>query len=217
MGGILCSTIVSWIIDEQNKQKEKRDREEQRKYIFSSAKNIFIRLFERELYEISNYYAKHRIKHSVGWIKEEINLQEMSEKLVWLLNEIEIAEEDEQKEDILVITVESMRRDEDKKNKLVKNNEFYYRSLHQALSELSTFYSTYMIAGILNEEQIELLKELTWDIHDILLYEPDIGVDDGTILMFKKNLFEKMCQYLSVFGIGENDKVHVHYKGVFEI
>lgn len=53
-GGILCSTIVSWIIDEQNKNKEKRAREEQRKYIFSSVKNSFIRLFERELFQLSN-------------------------------------------------------------------------------------------------------------------------------------------------------------------
>ena len=127
----------------------------------------------------------------------------MSEKLVWLLNEIEMAEEDERKEDILVITVESMRRDEDKKNKLVKNNEFYYRSLHQSLSELSTFYSTYMIAGILNEEQIELLKELTWDIHDILLYEPDIGVDDGTILYLKRICLRKCASIFQFLVLGK--------------
>ena len=214
-GGVLCSTIVSWYIDVQNKNKEQSDREEQRKYIFSSAKNSFRRLFERELFEISNYYAKCRVKHSVGWIKEELDLPEMSKKLVWLLDEIEIAEENERKDDILIITLESMKRDEEKRKHLVKNNELYYRSLHQALSELSTFYSTYMIAGLLNEEQIELLKELTWDIHDILLYEPEIGLDDGMILVFKKSLFEKTHQYLSVLDIEENEKVYVHYKNVF--
>ena len=214
-GGIFCSTIVSWIIDEQNKNKEKRAREEQRKYIFSSVKNSFIRLFERELFQLSNYYAEFMVKKPVKWIKEEINLPEMSKKLVWLLNEIEMAEEDEREGDILIITLESVRRDEEKRKYLVKNNEFYYRALHQILSELSTFYSTYMIAGLLNEEQIELLKELTWDIHDVMLFEPDIGVDDGTILVFKKSLFEKMSQYFSVFSILENEKVHVHYKDVF--
>ena len=40
-GGILCSIIVSWIIEVRNKGKEKRDKEEQRKYILTSARNRF--------------------------------------------------------------------------------------------------------------------------------------------------------------------------------
>lgn len=139
----------------------------------------------------------------------------MSKKLVWLITEIEIAEEKERESEITLITSESLKRDEAKSKRLVIKNELYYRALHQALSELSTFYGTYMIAGILTEEQIELLKELTWDIHDILLFKPDSGVDVETILAFKKNLFEKMCQYLSIFNILENDKMCVHYKDIF--
>ena len=214
-GGIFCSTIVSWIIDEQNKNKELREREEQRKYVFSSVKNSFIRLFERELLVISSYYAEYITRHSNKWVKEEITLPEMSKKLVWLLSEIEMEEEKQKECDTLIITLESLKLDEEKKKYLVTDNELYYRLLHQSLSELSTFYNTFLIAGLLNEEQIEQLKELTWDIHDVLLYEPNIGVDDGTILVFKKTLFEKMCQYLSVFDILENEKVNVHYKDVF--
>lgn len=70
-GGILCSTIVSYVIDKQNKKREQRDREEQRKYIFSSVKNNFMRLFERELFEISDYYAKYMMEYSGSWKKKK--------------------------------------------------------------------------------------------------------------------------------------------------
>lgn len=213
-GGILCSTIVSWYIDKQNRIKEKCNRDEQRRSVMASAKNNFMRLFERELLEITTYHAKYLTKQTVEWVRGKMSLSETGIKLVWLLNEIIIAEEEGNK-DVITITLQSMEQDKEMNRHLVASNKLYYKSLYQSLSEISTSYNTYFIEGVLNEKQIEVLKELTWDIQDVLLYEPEIGVGDGTILEFKKILFEKTGQYLSVFDVLDNEEINVHYKNVF--
>ena len=214
-GGVFCSTLVSWLIEKQNRAKEARNRDEQRKFVFASARNSFIRLFERELVEISTYYAEYLSKSEVKWKKEEITLPQIGEKLVWLLNQIEAAENAEKEAEVLIISVESMKQDEEKKRHLVTSNKVYYKSLHQILTELSTFYNTYFIAGLITGWQVELLRDLTWEINDILVFEPDIGIDDGTILVFKRMLFEKVKEYILALDISPNEEVHVHYRNAF--
>ena len=213
--GVFCSTIVSCFIEAQNKSKEKRDRTEQRRFVFSAARNSFIRLFTREITNISMYYSKHITKEDTEWLKEEIRLQDIGEKILLLLNGIIEDEEKKRTCSSNIITVESMKQEEELKSHLVTNNKVYYKSLHQSLSELSTFLNTYFIAGLVTEQQVDLLKELTWTIDDILLCDPAIGVDDGSVLEFKRILFEKTCEYLSVLDVPDDYLTHVHYKNVF--
>lgn len=214
-GGIFCSTLVSWFVEEQNKAKEKRNKEEQRKFILVAARNGFIRLIERELVELSTYYAKYLSTDPGGWVREDIGLVQISEKIVWLLTEIEVAEETERERDCCTITTDHLKKDEDKKKRLVVNNKMYYKSLQQTLLELSTFYNTYLIADVITTQQIETLKELAWEVNDVLMYEPDFGIDDGTILMFKRLLFEKASRYFACLDISTDDTGHAHYRNVF--
>ena len=214
--GVFCSTIVSCFIEAQNKAREKRDRAEQRKFVFSAARNSFIRLFTREILNISMYYSKYITQEDTEWVKEDVGLQNIGDKILLLLKGLAADEEKKRTCNSNTITVESMKQEDELKNHLVTNNKIYYKSLHQSLSELSTFLNTYFIAGLVTEQQVELLKELTWDIDDILLCDPDIGVGDGNILEFKRILFEKTHQYLSVLDVPDDYLAHAHYKNVFQ-
>lgn len=207
--GVFCSIIISWLIDEQNKAKEKRVQNEQRKYIFSTIKNNYIRIFERELKEMSVYYAKHVADSEVEWCKEEVSIEEIAKKILWLL---QVIEKKETEDDSHTITTSTIKQSEDKRKMLSSNNRIYYNQLYQNLNDIAVNYNWFYVSNILSEEQIELLKELTWDVHDVLMIEPDIGIGDGSVLEFKKIFFEKTNTFLSVLDITENHKTHIHYK-----
>ena len=207
--GVFCSIIISWLIDEQNKAKEKRVQDEQRKYIFSTIKNNYIRIFERELKELSVYYDKHLANGDVEWCKEDISIKEIAQKILWLL---QVIEKTEAEDDSHTITTSTIKQSEDKRKMLSSNNRIYYNQLYQNLNDIAVNYNWFYVSNILSEEQIELLKELTWNVHDVLMIEPDIGIGDGSVLEFKKIFFEKTNTFLSVLDISENHKIHVHYR-----
>ena len=213
--GVFCSTIVSWFFEMQSKAKEKRDREEQKKFVFASVKNSFSRLLERELVEASEYYAKYFSEKDVPYCKEKNTLSQIGEKLVWLFEQFETAENVEQSAEILTITVESMKQDEEKQKRLVTNNAIYYKLMFRALSELSSYYNTCFIAGLITEEQVEVLKDLAWDVDIISICEPEIGVDDGSVLVFKRMLFEKTKDYISALNISTSECTEIRCKNIF--
>ena len=212
-GGILCSTIVSCIIEVRTKRKEKLDKEEQRKYILASVRNRFIRLFEREMFGISLYYDKHISENLHKWETETFSVRQIGAKLVWLLNEIQAEEEKERQSDV-IITID-LKKIEEQRKFLISSSEIYYESLLQSLLEMDASYNMYLISGLLNEHQIEVLRDLARDIQDVLLCTPEECIDDGTVLEFKKILFEKASQYCAVFDILDDEKVRVQYKNVF--
>ena len=212
--GIFCSTVVSWIIDLQNKKKQEHEREEQRKYILASVRNSYIRVFERELKEVASYYSKYILEQKTDWIKGDLSILEIKEKVLCLLENIAKAEVEERESH--TITVETINRNDIKRKMLSINNHFYYTQLHKNVEELSAYYDWFLISNILTEEKIELLKEIAWDVEDILRFEPEIGLDDGSIIEFKKMFFEKTSEFMVALDISENDKIHVHYNNIFK-
>lgn len=211
--GIFCSTVVSWIIDLQNKKKQEYEREEQHKFILASVRNSYIRVFERELKEMALYYSKYLLKQKADWLKEDIPIVEIKEKVLCLLEKFEQAEAEGRESH--TITVETINQSDVKRKMLAINNRFYYTQLHQNIEELSVHYNWFLISGILTEEKIELLKELAWNVEDILRFEPEFGLDDGSIIEFKKIFFEKTSEFIVALDISKNDKIHVHYNNVF--
>ena len=211
--GIFCSTVVSWIIDLQNKKKQECERDEQRNFILSSVRNSYIRVFERELKEMALYYSKYLLEQKADWHKEDIPIVEIKEKILCLLEKFEQAEAEER--ETHTITVETINQNDVKRKMLAINNRFYYTQLHQNIEELSVYYNWFLISNILTEEKIELLKELAWDVEDVLRFEPEFGLDDGSIIEFKKIFFEKTSKFTVALDISENDKIHVHYNNVF--
>ena len=83
--------------------------------------------------------------------------------------------------------------------------------LHQALTEMSIFYNNYYIEGLLSEQQIEVLKALERDVHDILRFGSDDHCDVDVVLTFKKLLFEKMDRYFSVLQQSQDELVSTYF------
>ena len=213
-GGIFCSTLVSWFVEAQNAKRNKEEQARQREYILAATRNSFIRMYERELVEISNYHIKYISCKKQPWSIEHLEPCTIANKLIRMLAEIETAEMKVSSEH--VITTDTIRRSKQRYLFLVKQNQLYYQMLHQNLLELATHFTTHLISGIFTEQQIESLKVLTMEIHDILAFAPEDGIGDGTILEFKKMLFEKTSEILPILNITAEEKVRVHYRDVFK-
>lgn len=211
--GIVCSASVSWFIDAQNEKRDKDTQERQREYILASVKNMFEDLYAKELTQFSDYYNKYISLRKVERTIVRLTVSEMGKKLAWLIDKIEYDEKDET-EECTVITTETIRRSEERRLCLIKRNLGYYKLLHQKLLELSTHFSAYLISKVLTEEQIEGLKELTSDIHSVLLLSPDDSENDDTILTFKELLFKKTEEVVALLSITDEAKVRVHYRDV---
>lgn len=213
-GGVFCSTLVSWFIEVQNSKKEDRKQEEQRNYILSSARNTFLRLYERELFLLSSY-TMYASNISADFVRKPLTVKDISSKLTWLLAKIESDMDRESGSDGIIISTDTIRQHKLQNTYLVSQNEPYYKSLNQHLSDLSTQYTSYYISGIFSEAQINSLKSLSFDIHDILAFSQDSDIGDGSILEFKKMLFENTDEILPVLGIPGDTQVNARYRNVF--
>lgn len=213
-GGIFCSTLVSWLIDIQNQKRDKETRQKQREYILASVKHQFLRLYEREFFEVSAYYTEHIVHNDVKWIRENLSIINIGSMLTRMIDEIECTEKTN--DGCIVISLETIRHSEQKEQHLVKRNRIYYDALHQNLLELSKHYNTYLISGIFTETQIDALRDLTFEIGDILTFSVEDFIDDGTILSLKKLFFEKTGSLVTSLDIPKETLVSVHYKKISE-
>ena len=212
-GGIFCSTIVSWVVESQNANRDNEKQIQQRKYILASAKGRLQRLYERELSSFSMYFDKYIQNNNANWLREEIQITKIANMLIAVIHQIETNEQEEL--EAHVITPETIRRNSQKHLYLVEQNQMQYKSLLQNLEELETHFTTYLLSGILDEQQIDALKTLALDVHDIIAFAPDEGLGDGTILEFKKMLFEKTSEIIAVLDIPADSMISAHYKDVF--
>ena len=154
-GGVFCSTLVSWFVEAQNKKREIQSQEKQREYILASVKSSFLRLYERELHEFSGYYNKYIAKNSANWVREELQITAIAQKLTWLINKFEEEKNNESSSEVITISLDYLKHRDDQNRALVSRNQLYYKSLHKHLLELSSHYSTYLISGIFSEQQID--------------------------------------------------------------
>ena len=143
--------------------------------------------------------------------KQDISLTSIAHKVVKLIDAIEKVEEAELAQDIIVITPETIQRDEYKRKCLITSCATDYNVLHQTLTEASMFYNNYYIDGLLTEQQIETLKVLERDVHDILRFGSEAHCDVDVVLSFKKLLFKNMEQYFSVLQLPKDELVQTYY------
>jgi hypothetical protein len=212
-GGVFCSTIVSWIVEAQNAKRDQETQQKQREYILATVKSRFIRLYERELLELCTCYSKYQSSGNHPWINEDMPISSFSSKIIWLLDEFIFSERRYYESHHL--NIEIIRQREKMFTHLFSNNLIYYKTLHQNLMELSTQFTTFLIAGVFTEEQIDVLKDLTFDLQDIINFSSTDDIDTETCLTFKKLLFEKTEKNLHALGISLDTSAHAHYRNVF--
>ena len=212
-GGVFCSTIVSWIVEAQNANRDKEKQIQQRKYILAATKIRLQRLYERELSSFSVYFDKYIKSSNANWLREDLPITKIAEMLIEVIGQIEVNEKEELEAHL--ITLETIHRNTQKHLFLVEQNQMQYRSLLQNLEKLETHFTTYLLSGILNERQIDALKTFALDVHDIIAFAPDEGIGDGTIIEFNKMLFKKTAEVITVLDIPVESLISAHYKDIF--
>ena len=212
-GGVFCSTLVSWFVEAQNEKRNNADQQKQREYILATVKSRFKHLYERELIELCTCYSKYQTSGNHPWVNIDLAISSFPSKLIWLLDEF--VDSERKYYESHHISIEIIRQREKMFSHLFSNNLIYYKSLYQNLLELSTQFTTFLIAGVFTEDQINILKELTLDLQDIINFSSTDHIDAETCLTFKKMLFEKTTQNLSALGIPLDTAAHAHYRNVF--
>lgn len=208
-GGVFCSAIVTLIVDLQNKRQVELVQSRQRKFIMDSAKYKFIMLYKRELTELSVCNTKYLLKKPLKWKRKNLPFKDISTNLLALLQTFEekiteyttdfqINSEDLEVEDIII-------------NYITKKNNTCYESLYNELIHIYNDANTYLISGILNESTIEKINFLTSAIQDIITFSAEKYVQYDMVIEFKKILFQKTLEIISIFDIQEDDVFEMHY------
>lgn len=212
-GGVLCSALVSWSFEKQNQQREQKQKNAQKEYLLKSVKDGFQRLCEREFFMLSCFWTTHIQNEGYKLRRETFALKTVGQNICDLLTKIEKHEENKRNSDeIIVITLESMKFDEIKKKQLASGNMVYYNSMLQSLTELLDEAPLFLSSGIFSNTDIENLKSIRGDIQDVISFSSDYELEDGTLIAFKKILFEKTEEIMTMLDIPADTQISCQYR-----
>jgi hypothetical protein len=77
---------------------------------------------------------------------------------------------------------------------------------------LSANFALFLSSGIFTEKDIDNLKSLTSDVEDVIMFSSDLELDDGTVLVIKKVLFEKTVEIMAALNIPAGTNFSCQYK-----
>lgn len=214
--GVFCSALVSILIEKQNKTLEKARKNEQRQYILLSVKDRLKRVYSRELYQLSFYYAKYVLKKETKLLTEELTVEELSKKLNHLIEQIiKLKESESTSADMTVIDADFDNRIKHEYDFLVKRSESFFLSVHHSLLEILDNFTIYYASGIISEDDKNILIGIDSDVDDIIAFSTEQELENGNLLEFKRIFFEKMNHSLSSLGIDSNTTIRCNYIDVF--
>jgi hypothetical protein len=209
--GIFCSAIVAWIIDTQNMKENRRRQEEHTHFILRSVRRNMISLLKCELKCLLSYYTQYILKQDIILDKKQFTICEIGNEVVRLLNEIKAAEiKRTASSNIITITLDDIKRSDSKLTHFVKESRVYYERLLDNLQLVLNESNIYLINELLNEDEIEFLDLLTWDIRDNLSLSTEQYLYNDIILDIKLNLFEKTDDIIAFLKL-EDDTETIHY------
>ncbi len=215
--GVFCSALVSIFIERQNKAFEESRKAEQRAYIFLSAKDRLKRIYSRELYQLSLFYAKYVLKKETKLVQVELTIKELSEKLIYVIDKIIALKESESRiANMLTIDADYINRVEHEYDFLVKRNQDFYVTAHQSFAEILNNFNIYYASGIISENDKNDLAIIDGEIEDIITFSTQAELDDCTLLEFKENFFQNMKMSLLYLGVSEEEIIKCNYIDVFD-
>lgn len=215
--GVFCSALVSILIEKQNKALEESRKAEQREYIFLSAKDRLKRIYSRELYLLSLFYAKFVLKEEIKLVQKELTTKELSEKLTYVIGKlIALKESESGTANMLTIDADYINRAEHEYDFLVTRNQGFYATAHQSLTEILNNFNIYYASGIISENDKNDLAIIDGEIEDIITFSTQQELDDCSLLEFKKSFFENMESSLLSLGVSSKDLIKCNYIDVFE-
>jgi hypothetical protein len=207
--GILCSAIVSYMVEDIAKKAEKIEHERQCKYIFSNLFVDFTRIAKEELRNLSLYRIFRDKNEDKCWINKEMTMSEIISEVQIYLEELStdssMANQFMEKFDSDYLTKIK------EKNALAFENALpYYRLLKNSLTAVLENSNVYYLAHVFSESQISALKDIEYSTSDVIANSHDRDLEQTFIM--KKCFFDSMEICLREFGADITTKTKCYYR-----
>ena len=202
--GILCSAVVSYIIEISNNKRDEKLKQEQQKYILSSAKDSLLWLFSLEYKNLSEYLTLSDTTNKFKTNKKELEvketLNEVSNYLSQITNNASICFQFTN-----VIDSNYLTRIKRRDDLAFKNNLPYYERLNKELLRINGDSNYYFTTGIFCKEQLSVIRDMQIDVDQIIYHSNENNLD--TLFEFKEMFITNISKHLSLFNIKEYDKI----------
>ncbi len=202
--GILCSAVVSYIIEASNNKRDENLKKEQQKYVLSSVQNSLLWLFSLEYKNLSEYLGLSDTTNKYKTNKKELEvekaLNEVRNYLSQITNNASICFQFTN-----VIDSNYLTRIKRRDDLAFKNNLPYYERLNKELLKIYEDSNYYLTIGILGKEQLRVIHDLQIDVDQIIYYSNENNLD--TLFEFKEIFIKNISKNLSLFNIKESDKI----------
>ncbi len=201
--GVLCSAIVSWLVEESNKKQKIETAKEQRKFILSTLCLQSKSILRWEIRALSQYsHIRFSGKRKVVLVESAIDdgVKTLKELIMELNQSDDSIEQDSWK-----IDIEYMKRRELKPKYLYQELMPYYRAIHKTLISIIENSHIYLLGEILNQKDIEILKNFEHIVESII-WGAETN-DSSIILAYKEHLAENLLQYFACIGVDLKEKI----------
>lgn len=202
--GILCSAVVSYIIEISNNKRDEKLKQEQQEYILSSVKDSLLWLFSLEYKNLSEYLilgdTTNKYKTNKKELEVEEALNEVSNYLRQITNNATIC--------FLytnVIDSNYLTRIKRRDDLAFKNNLPYYERLNKELLKINGDSNYYYTTGIIGKEQLSVIRNIQIDVDQIIYHSNENNLD--TLFEYKEMFITNISKHLSLFNIKESDKI----------
>lgn len=212
-GGVLCSALVTLIIEIQNDNRDKKRCEEQRLLLLADVKYRLFDIYKKEAKVLSWYYNKHVLNEQYTYVEHDISCKELVVFLSLLTDKLYKEEQKNASYDF-DNPREVVKKSKDKKACLVTHTQNSYNYLLTSLNKLSNEFPLLVTCGILNEDSIKALKHMSLTIEYILSYTNPAHYEIEFALFEKKYFFDEAEQYLQVLNISNQETINCFFKDV---
>lgn len=202
-GGVVCSAIVSWLVEASNDKRLKEERKRQREYILSSLKfnlNLLLRL---EVRCMSAYSILIENEDNKEVVSSKITIKEACLKIKGYLEKINNST-------VIRHGLINDKTDSDYLKRVgVRNNFAYgntlssYTHIFNILSNIMEESNNYYIGGVFDKEIIEAIKGMQVDVNSIIQYSNENSLD--LLVEFKHIFYANVLGYLDTLKIDINE------------
>lgn len=202
--GVLCSALVALFTELRDERLIKAEYNRQRKYIFASLKNTLRNILIFEIKNLSAYSLL--IEPNKKTNKHNFSITEAVEKIIFFLNQMNSIQNIAQID--FIIDSRYLERTNARNAFTYELTLPYYKSLLNAVASIIAESNNFLICGVLNENQIENLKDWQWEINPIIEYSNESTLE---LLFDSKTLFfESLYEYFDLLDFDKNEKLNCY-------
>lgn len=203
--GVLCSALVALFTELRDERLLKAEHNRQRNYIFASLKNTLRNILIFEIKNLSAYSLLPEQDKKTN--NHDLAITEIIEKIIFYLKQINSSIQNIYQISP-IIDSHYLERTNARNTFAYELTLPYYKSLLNAVASIIAESNNFLICGVLNENQIETLKDWQWEINPIIEHSNESTLE--LLLDFKTLFFKNIYKYLDVLDFDKNEKLNCY-------